>query len=701
MPGKKNSSRLSVAIAVIIGVGLLTYSNSFTGEFVFDDIVNIVENPSIRNLWSIKDILRAPLGVGIAGRPIINFTMAVNYAISGEEVWSYHLFNFWIHVLATLALFGILRNTFSRETLPERYRSVSTELALACSLVWMVHPLQTQSVTYIIQRCESLMGLFFFLTIYCAIRGWESTNQRSWHLASLLAFFLGIGSKEVIAAAPAMLFLYGILFCRLTPKEEFLRSKWLYAGFIIGMAFLCFQVVGGGGTAVTGPFEVAFTPLQYAMTQCQVIFHYTTLAFWPDGLCLDYNRTIMDTAETLPYVLFISTLVFFSILLVFKRNLLGYAACWFFVVLAPTSSIMPLNEIMAEHRMYLPLAGLVVLAVVAGYEAGRYIFSRCRLSGPRYNNLSRAAGFCLTALVVGILAMLTLKRNADYESEVSIWSDTVKKRPLNARAKNNLGNALSQQGRYLEAVSLFQEAARIQPDFTLARENLAIAFNKMGFALAGQGRYEEAIDRFQEAVNVDPEYFEARSNLALAFKKVNKYENAVSVLRNAGTIYQDNPDFHFFLGNMLLDSGKPQEAIPHYRKVLDLRGSYPEAHNNLGVALSNIGCQQEAIPHFLEELKILPHSGSAHANLGSALAATGQMEEAVRHLMEAVKINPSNESAITNLAITLFETGRRQESRAYFQQALKINPNNPNIRNYLSGREGLERLWETPTGPIY
>ncbi len=190
----KMQQDIRLYILIIVISALLAYSGSFGVPFIFDDIPNIPDNLSIRNIKSLKEIIHPPKN--IAGRPVINITLAINYAVSGTKVWSYHLLNLLIHICASLILFGIIRRTLLSEKLYKKYASVSGRLALICTLIWMLHPLQTQAVTYIIQRCESLMGMFVLLTLYCAIRGWQSSAPCYWHFAAVISCIIGVAQKK-------------------------------------------------------------------------------------------------------------------------------------------------------------------------------------------------------------------------------------------------------------------------------------------------------------------------------------------------------------------------------------------------------------------------------------------------------------------------------------------------------------------------
>ncbi|MGB2987435.1 MAG: glycosyltransferase family 39 protein, partial [Phycisphaerae bacterium] len=211
--------------------GLIVYLNSFAGVFIFDDTVHILESERIRHLWPPWDLLARR-------RPTLELSLAVNYAIGGLGVWGYHAFNLAVHVLAGLTLFGIARRTLMHERCRDRLGQASHWLALTIALIWLVHPLQTQSVTYIIQRSESLMGLFYLLTLYCVIRGAESPLRYRWYLAAVIACALGMGSKAVMVTAPLVVLLYDRVFLSPSFSEAF-RKRWgLYSGLAANWGIL-------------------------------------------------------------------------------------------------------------------------------------------------------------------------------------------------------------------------------------------------------------------------------------------------------------------------------------------------------------------------------------------------------------------------------------------------------------------------------
>ncbi len=228
MPRERHDHPSAKQRAVTAAVGLqvlallLAYSNSFQGEFIFDDKPAIVDNQDVRRLWPLLPaVYPSSPGLTTAGRPVVCLSLAVNYAISGTEVWSYHAFNLLVHILATLTLFGVVRRTLELPKRSARFGRRSMGLALAAALIWGLHPLQTESVTYIVQRAESLVGLFFLLTLYCVVRGEQSTAWRHWRLLAVACCGLGMASKEVMVVAPVLVLLYLRVFVFDSWREAF------------------------------------------------------------------------------------------------------------------------------------------------------------------------------------------------------------------------------------------------------------------------------------------------------------------------------------------------------------------------------------------------------------------------------------------------------------------------------------------------
>jgi tetratricopeptide (TPR) repeat protein len=622
----QRTKTILAGIAIVVAAAAV-YSDSFSGPFIFDDIPAIRENATIRSLRSAK-VLIPPGNVTVARRPLANLSFAVNYAIGKLAVRSYHAANLLIHLLAALTLFGILRRTLLLPALRDRFGGASTGLAAAVALIWALHPLQTESVTYIVQRVESLMGLCYLLTLYALIRGAASERPRPWYAASVVACALGMGAKEVIATAPVVVLLYDRMFLSGSFRETFRRRGGLYLGLaatwaVLGSMMLLYKGSGASGFGVS-----VVTPWQYARTQFGVIVHYLALSFRPWPLCLDYGWPVAwDLWDILPPALIVLALAGATIACLRRASPLAFLGIWFFVILAPTSSIMPIRDLCFEHRMYLPLAAVIALVVTGAYALGRraieFVVPAEHPQSRRRLGTAVAALSCL--VVAAFLGSLTFLRNQFYQNDATIWKDVTIHQPRNARAFFNLGSALAAENQNEEAIQCFLHALQIKQGYPATRNNLgltltesgrAAAHNKLGIALSEVGRYEEAMGNFVEGLSLQP----------------------------------DDAPAQCYFGNTLVALGKAPEAIAHYRKAIQLNPEFADAHYNLARALADQGHADEAIIEYEEALRLAPDNGQAHNNLGRLLALQGHAAEALAHYREALRLLPDAPVVRANLA---------------------------------------------------
>lgn len=583
---------LPLAVCAIVISLSLFYSNSLTGAFIFDDLRNINDNPTIRNLWNLQDIFFAPIGTGLNNRPLINASFALNYAISGLDTWSYHILNLFIHIAASLTLFGILRRTLVQENIPDKIRDQANLLALTCTLVWALHPLLTGAVSYISQRCESLMGLCFFLTLYCAILGWQSSRTMPWHLASVFFYFQGIGSKQVIIAAPAIIIIYEFIFVHKSIKDIWRKSAWLYGGLAVGMVVLLYPVFFGNAVdVVLGEKPSNF--FNYVVTQPEVILHYIRLAFWPHPLSFDYGWPLADPAKVWPYIIIISIPIGAALSFLYKRHSLALPATAFFLILAPTS-LMPLPDPALEYRMYLPLAALTVIVIPCLYVGILNLFQ-----GSSNRRIANRFFWVVMLAVILILGFSTYYRNNIFMNGFVLWADTVKTSPGNGRAHLNLGTELDLSGRIFEAVAQYEEAIRLKAQDGSAHANL-------GFALYRMGKTQEAIGYYQEALRMNPRNVAAHSNLGIALWESGKNVAARKSFETALQLKPDQPEVLTNLGNMLNSEGRYNEAMVRLSGAIRLRPEFAEAHANLGFTLEQIGNTDDAMREYAEAFRLNP-----------------------------------------------------------------------------------------------
>ncbi|MGO8703815.1 MAG: tetratricopeptide repeat protein [Candidatus Brocadiia bacterium] len=553
---------------IVIAVAA-AYSNSLGGPFIFDDVAAIRKNPTIRSLRS-AEVLIPPGKTTVARRPLTNLSFAVNYAIGKLAVHSYHTGNLLIHLLAALTLFGIVRRTLLLPALRQRFGGASTGLAAAAALIWALHPLQTESVTYVVQRAESLMGICYLLTLYAVIRGASSERPWPWYAGAIAVCALGMGAKEVMATAPIVVLLYDRAFLTGSFRETYHRRGALYLGLaatwaVLGAMMLLGKAAGGAG------FGLDVGPWEYARTQPGVILHYLRLSFWPSSLCFDYSWPIAASAlQDLPAALVIAALLAAILWALWRAPALGFFGAWFFLVLAPSSSFLPIaTEVAAEHRMYLPLAAPVVVVVLAAYMATEHL-SRGRLVLVIASLLALCAAAGLGAL--------TYQRNAQYRSEISIWEDTTRKRPENARAWSALGQAYDDASRYDDAIRVCDRSLAVGAGANLF--DTATAYCNRGVACAATGRLSEAIQDYDKAVSFTPDYALAYYNRGLACAAM----------------------------------GRLAEAIEDYDKAIALNPDYAEAHEDRGIAYARAGRADEALRDLDQALRLDPDYAAGYYN---------------------------------------------------------------------------------------
>jgi len=656
--------------AVLAAAAVAAYGRTLRVPPLLDDNASIAYNPTIRHLGA---ALWPPSFATVGGRPFLNLSLAVNYAISGTAVWSYHAANLAIHILAGLALFGIVRRTLAGRAAPS-----ASLVAFSVSLLWTLHPLQTESVTYLIQRAESLMGLLYLLTLYLFIRGAGAGGRRGgpWFALSVAACLLGMATKEVMVSAPLVVLLYDRTFLAGGFREAWGRRGRVYAGLAATWLILPLLVLSTHGRGGTAGYGSGASWWGYALTQLPAVVHYLRLCFWPHPLVFDYGTGLAPPSLMMvPCALALAGLAAATLWALARRPAMGFLGACFFAILAPSSSIVPVaTETMAEHRMYLPLA-----CVVAPVALGIHRW------------LGRAALPVIIALAAA-LSWATWQRNEVFRSEERLWRETAAARPDNDRAHNNLGNALYAEGRTAEALAEHEEVLRLKPDLAEAHSNLGSDLEKM------PGRLRDAIAQYEEAIRLKPDYAAAHSNLGNALDAEGRTAEAVAQCEEAVRLEPGFAEAHSSLGNALARvPGRLGDAIAECEEALRLKPDLAEAHRNLGNALARApGRLDEAIAQYEEALRLGPGDASAHDGLGNALVkAPGRLDEAIAQYEEALRLRPDLAEVHTNLGNALDAEGRTAEAIARHEEALRLRPGfaeaHSNLGNALAkvpGRSG-------------
>ena len=601
---------------VLVVMGVAVYWGTLDAPFIFDDTNAIVDNPNIRAFLPLSRSLSAPDQSTVAGRPVAALSFAVNYAVSGLEPWSYHLVNIGIHILSGLLIFGIVRRTLAgldaglaeATGRPGQDRPPGSLFALAVAAMWLVHPLQTEVVTYVSTRTESLMALFFLFSLYALIRCGDTRRPLAWGVACVAASALAMATKEVAVALPVVLLAYDAVFLSDGPAAGLRRRPALWAGLAATWLILLALVAGGPRSETVGLGFADVTPLDYARTQVGVVWHYLRLSLWPHPLVLDYFDWPIARQGSPSLWLAAAILIaagLGSLWLVWRRHWLGFIGVWFFAILAPTSSVVPIvSEIAAERRMYLPLAAVVVVVASAAWWSSR------RLSPAR-----RLPTLAVAAVAVCVvLGSMTIARNRLYGSEIGIWQDTVKKRPGNARALENLAVVHVRRGETERAAELFRQAIEAVPGFADALEGL-------GGSLIDLGRREEGVARLQEALAINPAASHALENLGLIALDEGRFGDALEMLGRCASLKPDDPLTRLNLAKAHLVAGDQQKALAELEVAVRLAPDNALAQARLALLLAANGRPAEAAAHGRRALDLAPGDAEVRRTVEQAAAA--------------------------------------------------------------------------------
>ena len=625
---------LGAGVAVLVGA---LYAHTLTGPFVFDDLSNIQDNAAIRlTTLSVAGLVQAAFHSNAWNRPVANISFALNYYVHQDRVGGYHVVNILIHLITGLLLFLFVRTTLTLPVLRARYAAPGW-IAGGAALLWLVHPVHTQSVTYVVQRMNSMAAMLYIASLVLYVRARLTPHRRrQWALwaGCGVTGLLALGTKEIAATLPVVVGLYEWYFFQ-GLRRDWLRSWRVYgAGGLVGWGLLLAWVyLRGERLDVSAAYpEHDFTQWERVMTEWRVVLLYLRLLFFPhpSQLNLDHDfvlsRSLLDPPTTGLALVALLGLVGLAWVLAPKERLLSFCLVWFLLHLVLESSIIKL-ELVFEHRTYVPSMLLSVLVVTLVYRAVR----------PAW------LGGAVLGLVVLVFSVWTYERNGAWATAETLWRDCVAKAPHKARPHHNLGVALAQQGKLPEALAHYREALRLRPTYVEAHTNL-------GIALAQQGKTVEALAHYTEALRLQPTYVEAHNNL----------------------------------GVLLTQQGKTAEALVHYTEALRRQPTSAKAHNNLGLLLAQQGKTAEALAHYREALRLRPTSAEVHHNLGDALAKQGQLAEALAHYTEALRLRPTFAEVHHNLGLLFAKQGQRAKAVAAMEAALRYRPDWPQAAHNLA-----------------
>ena len=692
---------LGIVLIVLAGMG--AYCNTMQVPFLFDDIGRIVDNPSVQTVW--------PPSVAMqnSNRPFAQFSFALNYAVHGYAVWGYHATNLGIHILAALALFGLAKRTLHRCGAP--YNKVASLLAFSIAIVWVVHPLNTQAVTYVVQRLESLMGLAYLATLYFFARSIDCNRSWPWRFCSIVMCAFGMGCKEVMVSAPLIVLWYDRAFAASSWGEIVAQRKGFYlllasTWCVLAWSMLHYRLdyTSGSLLQVDG-----LTPWTYLLSQSTVLVHYLSLSFWPNGQCVYPAWPVSKTiVEVWPQVALIGAMLTATLWAIVRQPRWSFLGGCFFLVLAPTSSVIPIQDLAFEHRMYLPLAALVAFVLAMFYGVLSQIGMTDRANTRMHLTL-------VVALAIA-LGLTSYERNKVYVSEISVWKDTLEKSPRNLKVWVGLGGVFAKEKRYDEARAHFLRALEIEPndskananfagllielrEYDLAGTHLERAFQgnpkdldaiaNMGHLQARLENFAEAVKYFDAAVQGLPNDEELQSCLIGAYIRSGKLSEAefcsqANVNRRPNSA-KANVDY----ASVLIAMGRKETAIEYCEKAIELDVKLSTAYATLAVIVHE---PERGIELMLRALSIEPMSFDYNRTMGDMFLET-RPASAVKYFEIAIQLEPDNVEVLLKIGAAWDACGSPKKGIPYLERVVQLLP------EWVEARESLEALKESVGKP--
>ncbi len=619
---------------------VLTYGHTLNYSFHFDDLKTFVDTPTthIKSLsWeSLSPILHG-------NRPVANLTYALNFYFDRLEPRGYHVFNIVIHFGTAFILYLLFLKTLS---LPGIQKTLSTDLggntgwldqrekvALVGALLWAVHPVQTQAVTYVVQRMASLAAFFYLFSLLSYIYGRTDRGARSylWYALSVISAFMAFGSKENALTLPLIIFLYDLFFITRfnlkISRAQLILILGLSGIFLLGIGWAVRLYGASGGlsgmlTAQYGTEEM--DALLRVMTEWRVIILYLTLlAFpYPGRMNLDYDfawsKSLFDPVTTFLSLLVLLALTGFALFKAKKYPLTAFSILWFLINLAMESSFIKL-DLVFEHRLYLPSAFFFLV-----FAAGIYAVAL------RFQISRRDVLIGGIAVLAGVLILMTHERNKVWKNSVSLWSDVALKSPNRSRVINNLGKAYLEEEKWDQAKANFIGAVRLDP------KNQE-ALNNLGNANQREGNLSEAVKNYEAVLALNNNNPLAHNDLGVAYQNLGRSDLALKGFLEAVRIDPYYTDAHNNLGNIYLLSNQLDLAAVEYQKTIELNPKHQMAHTNLGILYEKQGKLEEGLKELTLGLTLNPHSSIAKFNYGYLVELMGKKNEAIEHYEEAIK----------------------------------------------------------------
>ena len=532
-------------------VAFEVYAPALNGEFLFDDEYLPFSKPELQT---------APLRLWLGVRPFLMISYWLNYKVSGFEPFWFHVVNVFLHALNTLLVWLVVRRILGRVGESGKHREFLAGFAAG---LFLLHPIQTESVAYVASRSETL-SIFFFLAAFTVfLYRSDQTISLIRTVVVLVLFGLACSVKEHTIVLPGMLLLADYFFTTPHRLDGIKQNLKLYASTVVGGVLAVLALWRVLSTADSAGFKIQdFTWYQYFFTQCRVIWTYLRLYLLPIGQNGDYDYPVSHTIfEHGAIVALLGLLVVTALACIYRKRFPLAAFGWlaFLLLLAPTSSVVPIRDVIVERRMYLPFIGLLLITLE--------FLRRWRVSPVPLGTVM--------ALLLTISAVASYQRNQVWSSALAFWTDTTQKSPKKARAQFQLAFAQWRRGDCKSAVANYEKVAALQtPDYRLLVD--------WALALDCFGKPDQAVAMLRQAAEIAPSA-QIHAHIGWVYGKRNRHDEALAALIEAEKM---NPAFEttfVYRGNIFAALGDLSTAATWYRHALALNPGNEVAQNSLAI----------------------------------------------------------------------------------------------------------------------
>ncbi len=658
---RKNYSDI-FGFAIIILLGILIYSNSFLCSFHFDDLYAIVDNLKIRNLSDVKAIWNFS-----PNRPVPIFTFALNYHFNQLDVRYWHLVNLIIHLINACLVWWLTLLIFSSPTLKD-YKIVKHKkiLAFLTALLFVSHPLATQSVTYIVQRMTSLVAMFYLLSLSLYIKARLSdkgnTSKVLLFAGCFISALLAMLTKENAFTLPFAIILVEFFFIRTRKLSINFKD---YRVILLMAAFLCMILII--------PLKYSFsifrplpptlghadilTPFNYFLTQFSVIVKYIQLLILPVNQMVDYDFPISNSFFEIRTLLSFLVLLFlvFLIFFLFKRNrIISFGIAWFFLTLSIESSFIPINDVIFEHRTYLPSIGFFLILISVIYF----------LLWEKYKYLA----IVIVTIIIGSNSYMTYERNKVWKDDLTLWNDNVAKALNFARPIYSRGYAYGNLMEWDKAIADYTRALEIDPNYTDGYSNRGNAYGTLK-------QWDKAIADYTKAIKIDPKHAKAYNNRGIAFGRLKEWNKALDDYSSAIGINLNFAEAYNNRGVAFENLNELDKAIADYSRAIGIDPNYADAYFNRGHTYGTIQDWVNAIADYSRVIRIDPNYADAYLNRANIYKTLQQWDKAITDYSSLTGINPDYANAYFSRGYIYGLLKQWEKAIADYSKTIEINPN--------------------------